>query len=277
MLEPALPDHSRGLTRAVLVGEATGSVHTGLILVELEDGYVDTHVHSFESSFFVLEGDPVLYLDGRESGCVRTRAAPSRSACLTPGGATGAPAGSRWPRPAPAAATAAGHLLPRCRAGGSPAEARPPRPAQPAPLPARRRRHGRRPAQPGNALVGAEGVGEHGDGRPALQRDHREDAGRQTSRRAAAHDVHGRLPARRPGAPARSPVRGVVLHARGRGRRRRRRGRDTRCIPGTCSGPQLAASTRSTRRRAAPSSGSRPRRPARPTATRTGSSGTGSL
>ena len=63
-LEPALPDHSRGLTRAVLVGEATGSVHTGLILVELEDGYVDTHVHSFESSFFVLEGDPVLYLDG---------------------------------------------------------------------------------------------------------------------------------------------------------------------------------------------------------------------
>jgi len=62
-LEPALPEHSRGLTRAVLVGDATGSVHTGLILVELEDGYVDRHVHSFESSFFVLEGEPVLYLD----------------------------------------------------------------------------------------------------------------------------------------------------------------------------------------------------------------------
>ena len=73
-LEPALPDHSRGLTRAVLVGEATGSVHTGLILVELEDGYVDTHVHSFESTFYVLSGEPVLYLDEagvrlREGAC----------------------------------------------------------------------------------------------------------------------------------------------------------------------------------------------------------------
>jgi quercetin dioxygenase-like cupin family protein len=64
-LEPALPGHSRGLTRAVLVGAATGSVHTGVTLVELVDGYVDTHVHSFESSFFVLEGEPVLHLDGR--------------------------------------------------------------------------------------------------------------------------------------------------------------------------------------------------------------------
>ncbi len=64
-LEPALPDNSRGLTKAVLVGGATGSTHTGLILVELDDGYVDTHLHSFESSFFVLEGEPVLYLNGR--------------------------------------------------------------------------------------------------------------------------------------------------------------------------------------------------------------------
>jgi quercetin dioxygenase-like cupin family protein len=64
-LEPALPGHSRGLTRAVQVGAATGSVHTGVTLVELVDGYVDTHVHSFESSFFVLEGEPVLHLDGR--------------------------------------------------------------------------------------------------------------------------------------------------------------------------------------------------------------------
>ena len=64
-LVPALPEHSRGLTRAVLIGAATGSMHTGLTLVELEDGHVDTHLHSFESSFFVLEGEPVLYLDGR--------------------------------------------------------------------------------------------------------------------------------------------------------------------------------------------------------------------
>ena len=64
-LTPALPDHSRGLTRAVLVGGATGAVHTGLMLVRLEDGHVDNHAHSFESSFYVLAGNPVLYLDGR--------------------------------------------------------------------------------------------------------------------------------------------------------------------------------------------------------------------
>jgi quercetin dioxygenase-like cupin family protein len=36
-----------------------------LTLVLLEDGHVDEHLHSFETSFYVLEGDPVLYLDGR--------------------------------------------------------------------------------------------------------------------------------------------------------------------------------------------------------------------
>ena len=64
-LEPALPDHSRGLTRAVLIGGYTGATHTGLTLIELEDGYVDSHLHSYETSFYVLSGEPVLYLDGR--------------------------------------------------------------------------------------------------------------------------------------------------------------------------------------------------------------------
>src|SRR5207248_1945544 len=62
--EPALPDRSRGLTRALLIGGHTGATHTGLMAVVLEDGHVDTHVHSFESSFYVLSGEPVLYLDG---------------------------------------------------------------------------------------------------------------------------------------------------------------------------------------------------------------------
>jgi quercetin dioxygenase-like cupin family protein len=62
---PALPDHSQGLTRSVLVGDDTGAVHMGLMLVELDGGHIDTHVHSFESSFYVLEGEPTLYLDGR--------------------------------------------------------------------------------------------------------------------------------------------------------------------------------------------------------------------
>jgi quercetin dioxygenase-like cupin family protein len=73
-LEPALPEHSSGLTRALLVGGHTGATHTGLMLVELDGGHVDSHVHSFESSFYVLAGEPVLYLEGiavrlREGAC----------------------------------------------------------------------------------------------------------------------------------------------------------------------------------------------------------------
>ena len=64
-LEPALPERSAGLSRALLVGGFMGATHTGLTLVGLEHGHVDTHLHSFESSFFVLSGAPVLYLDGR--------------------------------------------------------------------------------------------------------------------------------------------------------------------------------------------------------------------
>ena len=59
------PEHSSGLSRAMLIGGHTGAVHTGLALIELADGHVDSHVHSFETSFYVLEGEPVLYLDGR--------------------------------------------------------------------------------------------------------------------------------------------------------------------------------------------------------------------
>lgn len=62
-LAPALPDHSSGLTRAVLIGAHTGATHTGFTLIELTDGHVDRHLHSFETSFYVLAGEPVLYLD----------------------------------------------------------------------------------------------------------------------------------------------------------------------------------------------------------------------
>jgi quercetin dioxygenase-like cupin family protein len=63
-LVPGLPDHSTRLRRALLIGGHTGATHTGLTLVELADGHVDTHLHSFETSFYVLEGEPVLYLGG---------------------------------------------------------------------------------------------------------------------------------------------------------------------------------------------------------------------
>jgi quercetin dioxygenase-like cupin family protein len=67
---PAVPeglgDRVDGLRRASLVGRHVGSVHTGFALVELDPGgRVDTHLHSTEQSFYVLEGSPSLMLDGR--------------------------------------------------------------------------------------------------------------------------------------------------------------------------------------------------------------------
>ena len=61
---PTYEGKSVGFTRCSLVDGAVGSVHMGLGLCKLEDGQIDTHVHSFEESFYVLEGNPVLYLDG---------------------------------------------------------------------------------------------------------------------------------------------------------------------------------------------------------------------
>src|SRR5690348_13329036 len=62
---PGPPEHSSGLQRAMLIGGHTGAVHTGLAKIALAAGHVDTHVHSFETSFYVIAGEPVLYLDGR--------------------------------------------------------------------------------------------------------------------------------------------------------------------------------------------------------------------
>ena len=71
---------ARGSTRAALVDGSTGSVHMGLGLCRLEDGHVETHVHSFEESFYVLEGTPTLYLDGRgvDAPARRVRRRPGR-------------------------------------------------------------------------------------------------------------------------------------------------------------------------------------------------------
>jgi len=60
----AYPEHG-GLRRSTLVGAETGSVHMGLGLCVLEDDRLDVHVHSYEESFFVVVGTPVLWLDGR--------------------------------------------------------------------------------------------------------------------------------------------------------------------------------------------------------------------
>ena len=58
--------HAEGYARDELVGQHTGAVHTGFALAELApNGHVDPHLHSFEESFYVLEGQPELMLDGR--------------------------------------------------------------------------------------------------------------------------------------------------------------------------------------------------------------------
>jgi len=64
-LADGLPGHSSGLQSCRLVGGAQGSTHMALTLVSLADGHVDTHLHSFETGFYVLDGNPTLYLDGR--------------------------------------------------------------------------------------------------------------------------------------------------------------------------------------------------------------------
>lgn len=63
---PAFPDNSSGYKRFALSEQSIGAVHSGWGLCEMEaGGHLDTHIQSFEKSFFVLAGNPVLILDGR--------------------------------------------------------------------------------------------------------------------------------------------------------------------------------------------------------------------
>jgi quercetin dioxygenase-like cupin family protein len=60
----ALSAHARGVTRAALVGRQVGSVHIGLVLAAIEpESHIDTHLHSAEESFYVLEGSLRLTID----------------------------------------------------------------------------------------------------------------------------------------------------------------------------------------------------------------------
>jgi len=64
--QPAYPGASADFARCALVDAAAGSVHMGVGLCTLEpEGSVDEHLHSFEESFYILAGSPVLVLDGR--------------------------------------------------------------------------------------------------------------------------------------------------------------------------------------------------------------------
>ena len=64
-LVPAYVGNSKSFSRCSLVDRTSGSVHMGLGLCALQaDGVIDTHLHSFEESFYILEGQPTLVLDG---------------------------------------------------------------------------------------------------------------------------------------------------------------------------------------------------------------------
>ena len=64
----AYAPHSDGHARAEVVGQAQGSLHTGITQCTLDPGgAVGEHLHSFEKSFYVLEGSPRLTVDGRTS------------------------------------------------------------------------------------------------------------------------------------------------------------------------------------------------------------------
>ena len=55
------PGHHQGFGRWAVVGEAAGAAHTGFGICALEPGgHLDAHVHSFEESLFLLEGNLVL-------------------------------------------------------------------------------------------------------------------------------------------------------------------------------------------------------------------------
>jgi quercetin dioxygenase-like cupin family protein len=65
-LVPAYPGNSVAFTRCAVVDDAAGSVHMGVGLCALAaGGRVDTHIQSFEESFYVTAGEPTLVLDRR--------------------------------------------------------------------------------------------------------------------------------------------------------------------------------------------------------------------
>lgn len=66
MTTPSLyAEHSVGFKRAALFDHSTGSVHMGVGICELAAGAIEPHLHSFEESFYVLEGEVIGEIDGQ--------------------------------------------------------------------------------------------------------------------------------------------------------------------------------------------------------------------
>jgi quercetin dioxygenase-like cupin family protein len=61
-MPPFLEGHATGFRRWGIVDEAAGAVHTGFGVGEMDPGgSLDWHIHSFEESLYVLEGEVVLF------------------------------------------------------------------------------------------------------------------------------------------------------------------------------------------------------------------------
>jgi quercetin dioxygenase-like cupin family protein len=68
--EPTTPAafaaHSTGFARTQLLGGRHGAIHTSTGLCDIAaGGEIEPHVHSFEESFYVLAGNPVLDVEGQ--------------------------------------------------------------------------------------------------------------------------------------------------------------------------------------------------------------------
>jgi quercetin dioxygenase-like cupin family protein len=60
-MPPVFEGHAEGLRRWTVVDEAGGAVHTGFAVGELDaGGRIDWHVHSYEESLYLMEGELVL-------------------------------------------------------------------------------------------------------------------------------------------------------------------------------------------------------------------------
>jgi uncharacterized cupin superfamily protein len=100
-------NHSQGFRRSIYVDRASGSVHMGVGVCFLDPGgEIQPHLHSFEQSFYMLEGNLTVYLI--VGGRVRATA-DGKVYDLGPGTSSG---------PASAASTASKMLEPS-RCGGS--------------------------------------------------------------------------------------------------------------------------------------------------------------
>src|SRR5687767_4937182 len=100
--------HGVGHLSISLINRATGSVHTGLSMNELQPGgSLHPHVHSFEKGFYILEGEPVVTINGASH-----RLRPGDFGCIKVGTPNAWHAGAsrvRWlqmaaPQPKPAGA-----------------------------------------------------------------------------------------------------------------------------------------------------------------------------